>query len=104
MPKNWKTKLIHSDLQVPRGFPVVASPVFKCSYNKCFTVVFPSAAAVTDSWNQYEAGQTYGLYGTPTALELAGQICEPEHGYRTILTPCGQAAISLVNFALLEAG
>jgi len=99
MRKTWKTKLIHPDVQAPQGFQSLASPVFRGS-----TVLFPNAAAVTDDWDQYEAGYTYGLYGTPTALELAGRICELEHGYRTMLTPGGQAAISLINFALLKAG
>jgi cystathionine beta-lyase len=99
MPKNWETRLIHSDVQVPKGFRSLATPVFRGS-----TVLFPNAAAVTDSWNQYEDGYTYGLYGTPTALELAGRICELEHGYRTVLAPGGQAAISLINLAFLKAG
>jgi len=99
MPKKWTTKLIHPDAQVPEGFRSLATPVFRGS-----TVLFPNAAAVTDNWNQYEAGYTYGLYGTPTALELAGRICELEHGYQTVLTPGGQAAISLINLAFLKAG
>jgi len=99
MSKNWKTKLIHSDVHAPDGFRSLAAPVYRGS-----TVLFPSAAAVNDSWNQYEAGYTYGLYGTPTVLDLAGRICELEHGYRTLVTPGGQAAISLTNFALLKTG
>jgi len=99
MPKNWKTKLIHSDVRVPEGFKSLSTPVFRGS-----TVLFPNAAVVDDNWNQYEVGYTYGLYGTPTALELAGRICELEHGYRTLLAPGGQAAISLINFSLLKAG
>ena len=61
-------------------------------------------ASVTDAWDQYEVGYTYGLYGTPTTLELAARICELERGHRTIITPGGQAAISLINLALLRAG
>jgi len=99
MSKNWKTKLIHSDVRVPEGFRSLATPVFRGS-----TVLFPNAATVDDDWNQYEVGYTYGLYGTPTALELAGRICELEHGYRTLITPGGQAAISLLNFSFLKAG
>jgi len=99
MRKNWKTKLIHSDVHAPDGFHSLATPVYRGS-----TVLFPNAAAVNDTWNQYEAGYTYGLYGTPTVLELAGRICELECGYRTLLTPGGQAAISLINFAFLKAG
>lgn len=99
MPKNWKTKLIHSDAKVPEGFRSLSTPVFRGS-----TVLFPNAAAVDDTWNQHEAGYTYGLYGTPTVLELAARICELENGYRTLITPGGQAAISLINLAYLKAG
>ncbi len=97
--RNWKTKLIHSDVRVPEGFRSLAPPVFRGS-----TVLFPDAASVTDNWNQYEAGYTYGLYGTPTVLELAGKVCELENGFRTLITPGGQAAISLIHLAVLRAG
>src|SRR5579863_5447248 len=99
MDKNWKTKLIHSDAHVPEGFRSLNVPVYRAS-----TTVFPSAAVVNDQWDQYEAGYTYGLYGTPTTLELAARICELEGGYRTILMPGGQAAISLINLSLLRSG
>src|SRR5580658_3718635 len=99
MSKSWKTRLIHSDVQVPEGYRSLASPVFRGS-----TTLFPDAASVDDSWDQYEAGYTYGLYGTPTTLELAGKICELEKGYRTIVTPGGQGAISLINLAFLKSG
>jgi cystathionine beta-lyase len=99
MTKTWKTKLIHSDAKIPQGFKSLATPVYRGS-----TTVFPSAAAVRDTWDQNRVGYTYGLYGTPTALELAARICELESGKHTILTPGGQAAISLINFALLNAG
>jgi len=99
MPKQWKTKLIHSDVQVPEGYRSLTTPTYRGS-----TSLFSDAAAVTDAWDQYEAGYTYGLYGTPTTLELAGRVCELEQGYRTIITPGGQCAISLINLALLKAG
>jgi cysteine-S-conjugate beta-lyase len=99
MPKSWKTRLIHSDAQIPQGYKSLASPVFRGS-----TTLFPDAASVDDRWDQYEVGYTYGLYGTPTTLELAGKICELEKGYRTIVTPGGQGAISLINLALLRSG
>lgn len=99
MKKNWKTKLIHSDVRVPEGFRSLSTPVFRGS-----TTLFADAEKVTDDWNQYEAGYTYGLYGTPTVLELAGKVCELERGFRTLITPGGQAAISLVNLAYLKAG
>jgi cystathionine beta-lyase len=99
MEKHWKTKLIHSDAKVPDGFRSLSTPVHRGS-----TVLFSDAAALTDAWDQYEVGYTYGLYGTPTTLELAERICELENGYRTIITPGGQAAISLIHLALLRAG
>jgi len=99
MSKDWKTRLIHSDATVPQDFRALTTPVYRAS-----TVLFPEASAATDHWNQYEVGYTYGLYGTPTVLELAARICELEKGFRTIVTPGGQGAISLVHLALLKSG
>jgi cysteine-S-conjugate beta-lyase len=99
MAKNWKTKLIHSDAKIPDGFRSLSVGVQRAS-----TVLFPDAASVRDDWDQYEVGYTYGLYGTPTTLELAGRICELEGGFRTLITPGGQCAISLINLAFLKAG
>src|SRR5215471_17101316 len=99
MAKNWKTKLIHSDAKIPGGFRSLNVGVHRAS-----TVLFPDAASVNDTWDQYEAGYTYGLYGTPTVLELAGRICEVERGFRTLITPGGQGALSLINLAFLKAG
>jgi cysteine-S-conjugate beta-lyase len=97
--KDWKTRLIHSDARVPEGFRGLNTPVHRAS-----TVLFPSTGAATDQWNQHEVGYTYGLYGTPTTLELAARVCELEKGFRTIITPGGQSAISLIHLALLKAG
>jgi len=99
MKKHWKTKLIHSDASVPEGFRSLDTPIYRAS-----TTLFRDAASVTDAWDQYESGYTYGLYGTPTTLTLAARVCELEGGYRTIITPGGQNAIALINFALLRAG
>jgi cystathionine beta-lyase len=99
MKKHWKTKLIHPDAHAPEGFSSLAPATHRGS-----TVLFPNAAAVQDTWDQHAVGYTYGLYGTPTTLELAARICELENGYRTFITPGGQAAISLINFAFLKSG
>jgi cystathionine beta-lyase len=98
-PKDWKTRLIHSDVTVPQGFRSLATPVYRGS-----TVLFPQAAAATDHWNQHEVGYTYGLFGTPTTLELAAKVCELEKGFRTIITAGGQGAIALIHLALLKSG
>jgi len=97
--KTWQTRLIHSAATVPEGYRSLATPTYRGS-----TTLFESASAVTDEWDQHRFGYTYGLYGTPTSLELAARICELESGRQTILTPGGQAAISLIDFALLESG
>jgi cysteine-S-conjugate beta-lyase len=99
MAKSWKTKLIHTDATVPEGYRSLTTAVRRGS-----TTLFHSAAAATDQWDQYKVGYTYGLYGTPTTLELATRICELEKGKYTILAPGGQAAISLIDLALLRAG
>jgi cysteine-S-conjugate beta-lyase len=99
MTKTWKTKLIHPDAHAPEGFRSLAPATHRGS-----TVLFPNAAAVQDTWDQHAVGYTYGLYGTPTTLELAARVCELENGYRTFITPGGQAAISLINFAFLKSG
>lgn len=99
MTKSWKTRLIHTDSKIPQGYRSLAFPTFRGS-----STLFPSASVVNDTWDQWRVGYTYGLYGTPTVLELAARVCELESGYRTILTPGGQAAISLINFALLQTG
>src|ERR1700694_4860518 len=99
MAKNWKTKLIPSDARAPEGFHSLSTPVYRGS-----TVLFPNAAAVEDTWDKYEVAYTYGLYGTPTTLELAARVCELEKGFRTLITPGGQGAIALIHLALLKSG
>jgi cysteine-S-conjugate beta-lyase len=99
MSKSWQTKLIHSDARIPQGYRSLATPVHRGS-----TTLFPSASSVNDRWDQARAGYTYGLYGTPTTLELAARICELEGGTHTLLTPGGQAAIALIDLTLLSAG
>ncbi len=99
MDTTWQTRLLHSAATVPEGYRSLATPVYRGS-----TTVFPSADAVTDRWDQERFGYTYGLYGTPTTLELAARIAELEGGGRTILAPGGQSAISLIDFALLKSG
>jgi cysteine-S-conjugate beta-lyase len=99
MTKNWKTKLIHSDAKIPEGFRSLTVGVQRAS-----TVLFKDSASIRDDWDQYEAGYTYGLYGTPTTLKLAARVCELEGGFRTLITPGGQCAISLINLAFLKSG
>jgi cysteine-S-conjugate beta-lyase len=99
MPRSWRTKLIHSEVELPDGYRSLVTPVHRGS-----TTVFPSAAKLRDNWRQHEVGWVYGLYGTPTAFELAGRIAELEGGYRTFLAPGGQSALAAINLAFLRAG
>ncbi|HEY2819670.1 MAG TPA: cystathionine beta-lyase [Candidatus Acidoferrum sp.] len=99
MKKNWRTRLIHTDAAVPEGYQSLATAVRRGS-----TTVFQSAGVASDHWDQYKVGYTYGLYGTPTTLELAARVCELEKGKYTVLAPGGQAAIALIDLALLHAG
>ena len=99
MTRSWRTKLIHSEARVPEGFKSLAVPTYRGS-----TTLFESAAQVRDTWNHEEAPYPYGLFGTPTTLELAARIAELEKGRHTFLTPGGQAAIMLIYLALVRAG
>ncbi|MGH9321828.1 MAG: cystathionine beta-lyase [Vicinamibacteria bacterium] len=99
MEKNWRTRLIHSEAAAPEGFRSLATPVFRGS-----TTVFPRASAIVDTWNHDEVPYTYGLYGTPTTLELAARIAELEGGYRCFITPGGQSALVLVYLACMGVG
>ena len=97
--KNWKTRLVQADTQIPKGFESLVTPTYRGS-----TTLFPNARAVHDGWRQDETPYSYGLYGTPTTLELAARLTDLEHGFRTFLTPGGQAALSLVYLAFLNSG
>jgi len=96
---HWRSKLIHPGTQVSNDFHSLASPTWRGS-----TVAFDSMSQVSDSWEQTRIGYTYGLYGTPTTLELAARICELENARHTFITPGGQAAIALIYFAFCSAG
>lgn len=99
MTRSWQTKLIHTDAIVPEGYRSLVTPVYRGS-----TTVFPNAAATSDSWRQLDVGYTYGVYGTPTTLELAARIAELENGFRTFITPGGQSALALIGLAFTSAG
>ena len=99
MTQDWATKLLHADVVVPDGFRSLATPVFRGS-----TTLFETAEAITYGWDQRKSAYTYGVYGTPTTLELAARICAIEGGLSTFLTPGGQSAIALIYFATVKPG
>ncbi len=96
---DWRTKLLDAKPRARRDYHSLATPVYRGS-----TVVFDDQSCVNDGWDQAENGYSYGLYGTPTALELAARIAELENAHRTLIVPGGQAAIALVYFAYCKTG
>jgi cysteine-S-conjugate beta-lyase len=97
--KAWSTRLIHNDARVPEGFRSLDTPIYRGS-----TTLFDDAHHIVDHWDQHTYGYTYGLYGTPTTLELAARVGELEGGQYTLITAGGQGALALVNLALLKSG
>ena len=68
------------------------------------TVVFERQSEVSDDWRQTQGGYTYGVYGTPTVLELGARIAEIEGAHYSFVVPGGQAAISLIYLAFCKSG
>jgi cystathionine beta-lyase len=96
---HWRSKLIHPTAQAPSGFRSLVTPTYRAS-----TVLFERQADAADDWRQNEVGYTYGLYGTPTVLELGARIAELEGARHSFVVPGGQAAIALIYFAFCKAG
>ena len=93
---DWRTKLLNPTPQARQDYRSLATPVYRGS-----TVVFDDQAAVTDDWRQAKNGYSYGLYGTPTALELASRIAGLEGATETFIVPGGQAAIALIYLLMI---
>jgi cystathionine beta-lyase len=96
---HWRSKLIHPGAHAPANFRSLATPTYRGS-----TVVFERQADVSDDWRQTEHGYSYGLYGTPTVLELGARIAEIEGAHHSFVVPGGQAAISLIYLAFCRSG
>ncbi len=95
---HWKSRILHVKPSVPQGFESFATPVYRGS-----TILLGSMANTHDEWH-FERGWNYGLYGTPTALELGARIAAMEGARHTFLAPSGQAAISLIYLSFCKAG
>lgn len=96
---DWRTKLLDPKPQARKDYTSLVTPVYRGS-----TLVFDDQAAVTDDWRQAENGYSYGLYGTPTTLELASRIAVIEGAHETFIVPGGQAAIALIYLSYCQAG
>jgi cystathionine beta-lyase len=95
---HWKSRILHAAPSVPTGFRSFATPVYRGS-----TILLGKMANAHDEWH-FDRGWNYGLYGTPTALELGARIASLEGARHTFLTPSGQAAISLIYLSFCRAG
>ncbi len=96
---HWRSKLIHPNAHAPANFRSLATPTYRGS-----TVIFARQADVSDDWRQTENGYSYGLYGTPTVLELGARIAEIEGAHHSFIVPGGQSAISLIYLSFCAAG
>jgi len=96
---HWRTKLLDPTPHARRDYASLATPIYRGS-----TVLFNEQSAVTDDWRQAENGYSYGLYGTPTTLELASRIADIEGARETFIVPGGQAAIALIYLSYCESG
>ena len=96
---HWRSRLLHPSRRAPEGFRSLAPPVYRGS-----TVIFERTADIRDDWRQELHGYTYGLYGSPTVLELGARVAELEGARHTFIVPGGQAAIATVYLAFCEAG
>ena len=96
---DWRTRLLDPKPQARQDYTSLATPTYRGS-----TVVFDDQAAVIDDWQQADKGYSYGLYGTPTTLELASRIAGIEGARETFIVSGGQAAIALIYLAYCQAG
>ena len=96
---HWHSRLVQPQTLATSGFQSLATPTYRGS-----TVLFNKQADIVDDWNQADNGYSYGLYGTPTTLELSGRIAQLEGALHSFVVPGGQAAIALVYFAMCRAG
>lgn len=96
---HWRTRLVQPQSLAPADFKSLTVPTYRAS-----TVVFDRQEDVRDGWRQDEHGYTYGVYGTPTALELAARIAQLEGAHHTFMVPGGQAAIALAYLAVCGSG
>ena len=96
---HWRSRLLHPSRRAPEGFRSLVPPVHRGS-----TVIFERTTDIRDDWHQAAHGYTYGLYGSPTVLDLGARIAELEGARHTFIVPGGQAAIATVYLAFCKAG
>ena len=93
------TRLVHANSSSGRAAGLLNPPVHRAS-----TIIYNTVEDYLDRHRHIYDGVIYGLYGTETNHALAEAIAELEHGFRTVLTSSGTAAITLSLSAFLSAG
>lgn len=96
---HWNTKLIQSEAAAPPGFRSLVPATHRAS-----TVPFDDLASALRVPDGVDGRYTYGLYGTPTVLELGARLAEIEGARHSFIVPSGMFAISLVYLAFCRAG
>ncbi|MBA3895862.1 MAG: cystathionine beta-lyase [Sphingomonadaceae bacterium] len=94
-----RSRVVHHPEVSHEGFQSLAVPTYRAS-----TIVFDDAAAYTARKYRGPDGYTYGLHGTPTTRTLEAQLSAIEGAERTIITPSGQCAITVVFLTVLKPG
>jgi cystathionine beta-lyase len=94
-----KSRVVHHPAVSHEGFRSLAVPTYRAS-----TIVFDDAAAYTARKYRGPDGYTYGLHGTPTTRTLETQLSLLEGAERTIITPSGQCAITVIFLTVLRPG
>ena len=93
------TQLIHSNSPSAMSAGLLNPPIHRAS-----TITYSTVEDYVDRHKRIYDEVIYGLYGTETTHALEAAIAELEHGYRTVVTSSGTAAISLALSALLTSG
>ena len=96
---NWRTKILSPKPFARTDFKSLSTPIYRGS-----TVIFDGHDSVTDHWEHSKKGYSYGLYGTPTTLELGERISSLENSHHTFIVPGGQAAIALIYLSFCKSG
>ena len=94
-----ETNCVHHPEAELDGFASFATAVYRAS-----TIVFPDAQSYRTRGSRNPDGYSYGLNGTPTSRVLEANLTLLHGGERSILTPSGQAAITVVMLSLLRTG
>ncbi len=93
------TQLVHSSSPSALAAGLLNPPIHRAS-----TITYSTVESYIDRHKRIYDEVIYGLYGTETTHALEAAIAELEHGYRTVVTSSGTAAISLALSALLTSG